>query len=317
MSANPQRQSQVLEALKLCVVWHPNFAQAHQLVRKSISTTRDRQAAASMMLIGETGVGKSTLCKKIEMELNTDEEHDTRCSHVLTTPCLLVEVPPNATIKTLAIELLTKLGLENRRQLERMGTASLDRLIFQRLITQQVQLIILDEFHRILDQGATATKKKVCRWVNQILNRAIIPVMLAGLPEIETLIDTIAELSDRYPYRARLSYFNFINKRAVAQFRKILELIDLNVIEVAGFTERVTLVQDLLFKAICLSTNGNFRHLNILLNDSLKHALQREDNKLTQEDFACAAEDLHFCRPRNPFRLSSQELNEALGGCDA
>jgi GTPase SAR1 family protein len=312
MSTNPERQTLVLKALEQCVVWHPSFSRAHQLARKSMSTTRDRQAAASMMLIGDTGVGKSTLCKRIEAELNIDTEHDAGCSHVFTKHCLLVEVPPNATIKTLAIELLTKLSLEDRGRLEHMGSASLNRLILQRLITMQVRLIILDEFHRILDQGATATKKMVCRWVNQILNQATIPIVLAGLPTIETLIDTISELSDRYPYRAHLRYFNLTDEAATAQFRKVIQLIDQKVIEPAGFTERVTLIQDLLFKAICLATGGNFRHLNILLNDSLTLALAREDNKLTLEDFACAADDLDFCLPHNPFRLSSRDLIAAL-----
>ncbi|MHC8350854.1 TniB family NTP-binding protein [Pseudomonas sp. RT4P38] len=312
MSTNPERQTLVLKALEQCVVWHPSFSRAHQLARKSMSTTRDRQAAASMMLTGDTGVGKSTLCKRIEAELNIDTEHEAGCSHVFTKHCLLVEVPPNATIKTLAIELLTKLGLEDRGRLEHMGSASLNRLILQRLITMQVRLIILDEFHRILDQGATATKKMVCRWVNQILNQATIPIVLAGLPTIETLIDTISELSDRYPYRAHLRYFNLADEAATAQFRKVIQLIDEKVIEFAEFTERVTLIQDLLFKAICLATGGNFRHLNILLNDSLTLALEREDNKLTLEDFARAADDLDFCRPHNPFRLSSRDLTAAL-----
>ena len=312
MTTNPERQAQVLNALKQCVVWHPSFARAHQLVQKSMSTTRDRQAASSMMLTGDTGVGKSTLCKGIEVELNIDTEQDTGCSHVFTKYCLLVEVPPKATIKTLAIEVLTKLGLEDRGRLEHMGSASLDRLILQRLITMQVRLIILDEFHRILDQGATATKKIVCRWVNQILNQTTIPIVLAGLTTIETLIDTISELSDRYPYRAHLRYFNFSDEAATAQFRKVIELIELKVIEPAGFAERVILIQDLLFKAICLATDGNFRHLNILLNDTLTLALEREDNRLSLEDFARAADDLDFCRPRNPFRLSSGDLNAAL-----
>ncbi|KPU61637.1 ATPase associated with various cellular activities family protein [Pseudomonas fluorescens] len=312
MSTSPDRQAQVLKALEQCVVWHPSFARAHQLARKSMSTTKDRQAASSMMLIGDTGVGKSTLCEGIRRELNVDTQHDTGCSRVFIQHCLLVEVPPNATIKTLAIEVLTKLGLTDRSRLEHMGTATLNQLILQRLITTQTQLIILDEFHRILDQGAIATKKMVCRWVNQILNQATIPIVLAGLPTIETLIDTIAELSDRYPYRAHLRYFNFTDEASTAQFHKVIQLIDHNVIEPAGFAQRVILTQEMLFKALCLATDGNFRHLNILLNDTLTLALKGEDNKLTLEEFARAADDLDFCRPRNPFRLSSEDLIAAL-----
>ena len=312
MSKNLDRQRQVLEALRQCVVWHPGFARAYQLSLKSIRTTKERQAASSMMLIGDTGVGKSTLCERIKEELGLDAEFDTECSHTFIQHCVLIEVPPNATVKSLAIELLSKLRMEDRSRLEHMGIASLTRLILQRLVTTQARLIIFDEFHRILDQGAMPTKKMVCRWINQILNQAKIPILLVGLTTIEKLIDTIAELSDRYPYRARLRYFNFTDKAATAQFRKVLQLIEEKVIEPAGFFERTSLTQEVPFKAICLATDGNFRHLNVLLTDTLTLALERADNTLTLDDFAVAADDLHFCQPNNPFRLSSADLSAAL-----
>ncbi|MFV0934110.1 ATP-binding protein [Pseudomonas jessenii] len=312
MITSTERQDRVLKALSQCVVWHPEFVRAHQMAQKSMSTSRDRRAATSMMLLGRTGVGKSTLCQRIAREVGLEEtEQHTESSLTLIKPCLLVEVPPDATIKSLAVELLTHLGLKDTERLQHLSSTSLTRLIIQRLLVMQTQLIILDEFHRIIDQGQTPTKKKVCRWVNSLLNQTKLPILLAGLPKIEELIETVEELSDRYPYRARLRYFDFTDKAATAQFRKLIEAIEHNVIEPAGFDERVVLTQEYIFKAICLETSGNLRHLNTLLNDSLTPALSRADNTFTLEDFACAA-DLHdFCPPQNPFRLSATELNAA------
>lgn len=165
--------------------------------------------------------------------------------------------------------------------------------------------------HRIIDQGQAPTKKKVCRWGNQLLNQTKLPILLAGLPKIEQLIDTIEELSDRYPYRARLRYFDFTDRASTAQFHKLIEAIEHNVIEPAGFTERVVLTQETTFKAICLATSGNLRHLNILLNDSLTPVVSRADSKFALEDLACAADFHDFCGAQNPFRLSDKELNAA------
>jgi hypothetical protein len=187
----------------------------------------------------------------------------------------------------------------------------LTRLTIERLLTMQTQLIILDEFHRIIDQGQTPTKKKVCRWINQLLNQTKLPILLVGLPRIEELIKTIEELDDRYPYRARLRYFDFNDRAATAQFHKFIEMVEHKVIEPAGFTNRLILTQETTFKAICLATSGNLRHLNILLNDSLTTALSRADNKFALEDLASAADFHDFCRAQNPFRLTVTELNAA------
>lgn len=301
MITSTERQDRVLKALSQCVVWHPDFVRAHQMAQKSLSTSRDRRAATSMMLLGKTGVGKSTLCERIELELGVDSELDTEQSQVLIKPCLCVEVPPDATIKSLAVELLTHLGLKDSERLQHLSNSTLTRMIIQRLIVMRTQLIILDEFHRLIDQGQTPTKKKVCRWVNQLLNQTKLPIMLAGLPTIEELIDTVEELSDRYPYRTRLRYFDFTDRAATAQFHKFIEMVEHKVIAPAGFIERVVLTQEHTFKAICLATSGNLRHLNTLLNDSLTHALSRVANTFTLEDFAYAADFHDFCPHRIPF----------------
>ncbi|NUU39019.1 TniB family NTP-binding protein [Pseudomonas sp. C2B4] len=312
MSPSSERQERVLEALSQCVVWHPGFVRAHQMAHKSINTSRDRRAATSMMLLGKTGVGKSTLCKRIAREVGLVEtEQDTECSLTLIKPCLLVDVPPEATIKSLAVKFLGHLGLKDSERLEHFSNATLTRLIIERLLVMQTQLIILDEFHRILDQGQTPTKKKVCRWVNELLIETNIPIMLVGLPRIKKLIETIEELDDRYPYCATLRYFDFTDRAATAQFHKMIEAIEHKVIEPAGFTERIVLTHETIFKAICLVTSGNLRNLNTLLNDSLTPALSREGNTFTLEDLACAADFHKFCPPQNPFRLSVTELNAA------
>jgi hypothetical protein len=88
-------------------------------------------------------------------------------------------------------------------------------------------------------------------------------------------------------------------------------MVEHKVIAPAGFIERVVLTQEHTFKAICLATSGNLRHLNTLLNDSLTHALSRVANTFTLEDFAYAADFHDFCPPQNPFRLSVAELNAA------
>jgi hypothetical protein len=161
MTTNTARQARVLQALAQRVVWHPEFARAYTLAQKSMGATKNRQAASSMMLLGDQGVGKSKLCERIEQEVGVATELDTEQSHILIMPCVLIELPSTATIKAVAVELLLKLGLEDRERLQRFSSPSLTGMIIQRLIVTQTQLIILDEFHRLLDQGSPETKKKV------------------------------------------------------------------------------------------------------------------------------------------------------------
>ena len=178
MTTSSERQARVLKALAQCVVWHPDFARAYALAQKSMEATKNRQAATSIMLLGDPGVGKSTLCERIEHEVGVGvaTELETEQSHILIMPCVLIELPPSASIKAVAVELLLKLGLEDRERLLRFSSATLTGMIIQRLIVTQTQLVILDEFHRLVDHKTPEPKKKVCRWINHLLNLSLIHI---------------------------------------------------------------------------------------------------------------------------------------------
>jgi len=320
-----------LNELARCTVWHPDFKEARRLIIKSIATTAERGDPSSALLTGHSGVGKTRLCKIIERDLGMTHVENTEAHQKLIRPCVYVEVPPSATLKSVACEILTEL-LKTAIQLplqksdvkidedkfsnhahEKWSLARLETMIIQRLHTLETVLLILDEFHHVADRGQDATKLAICNWLTNLLNKSQVSILLSGSMKISTIVDSVPELSGRYSYRATLKELNLANDADAPTFLGILSGLESEMIRLGGLNKYVHLTDPKLYKAMFLATNGNFRALSVLLNDSFERALLRGNKTLDIEDFIEAWWDLHTDKLyENPFRMSTKELDSKL-----
>lgn len=297
----------ILETLAAHTTFHPDFLNAMRLITKCLDTTRHRKDPASAMLIGSTGVGKTRLCHMIQKQLGTPyKKIDNRSEHMVT-PCVYVELPESATIKSLSMVLAITLGAHPS---DYQSITCLETIIIERLRTMEVRLVILDDFHHIAEKGQFKTKSSLCNWLIKLLNKSGIPLLLSGSPAAEKTIDAIQELSDRFPYRARLNLMSLSEENSV--LLGVLSNIQKEMIRLGDLKAYIHLTDPEHYLAIYLSTKGNFRKLSDLLHDSFRIALVRGDHSLTRSDFAEAADDLSFCCSPNYFRMSFKQLNSSL-----
>lgn len=306
---NDIQVNQALEALAACTVWYPEYRDAMRLVTKCIDTTRDRKDPSSAMLIGPTGVGKTRLCHMIEKQLGPRQSVMRSNCKVTISPCIYVELPESATIKSLSMVLAEQLG-------EKLGDhhsiTFLETLIIERLKTMEVKLVILDDFHHVAQKGQSKTKSSLCSWIIKLLNRSAIPFLISGSSVAESTINTVQELSDRFPYRARLQRMPLADETSTSVLLGVLSGLQHEIIKLGNLKEYIHLTDSNHYKAIYLATQGNFRKLSDLLHDSFKIALTRADHTLKLTDFAEAAEDLYFCSSPNYFRMTPTQLNKFL-----
>lgn len=298
-----------LEALAACTVWHPEYREAMRLITKCIDSTRDRKDPSSAMLIGPTGVGKTRLCQMIEKQLGP--VHTVRridCEKTIR-PCVYVELPESATIKSLSMVMAEELGAQPN---DHQSITTLETLIIERLHTMEVKLVILDDFHHIAEKGQLKTKSSLCNWITKLLNKSGIPLLLSASPTAETTVNRVQELSDRFPYRARLKLIPLTEETSNSVLIGVLSSIQKEMIRLGNLQSYIHLTDPKHYIAIYLSTRGNFRKLSNLLHDSFRIALTRGDYTLTLSDFAEAADDLAFCCSPNYFRMSSKQLTTAL-----
>jgi hypothetical protein len=280
-----------------------------RLVTKSIGSTRDRKDPTSAMLIGPTGVGKTRLCRKLEKQLGCIQKVIRADCEKTIRPCVYVELPESATIKSLSQVMAEILGGNFSGY---QSITVLETFIIERLITMEVKLVILDDFHHVAEKGLSKTKSSLCKWIIKLLNKSGIPFLISGSATAEATINTVQELSDRFPYRARLQWLPLAEEAAKPALLGVLAALQHEMIRLGCLTDYIHLTDPNPYKAIYLATQGNFRRLSNLLHDSLRIALLRGDYSLTMNDFAEAAEDLAFCCNPNPFRMKPNELTNAL-----
>jgi ABC-type nitrate/sulfonate/bicarbonate transport system ATPase subunit len=317
-----------LKELAACTVWHPALEHAKRLVMKSIATTAERKDPSSVLLTGKSGVGKTRLCKIIERDIGKAYQVDCEEYLKLIRPCVYVEVPSNANIKRMSINILMELSKtieetetpsreesEKTRQehLEKMSLAQVETMIVRRLHTLETRLLILDEFHHVADRGQEITKKAICSWLTELLNKSKITILLSGLEKISTIINSIPELSGRYSYRAVIEELNYCNAAEAPIFLSVLAGLQKEMIRLGNLEKYIHLTDPKLYKAIFLATGGNFRVLSTLLNDSFKISLERGDNTMMIADLIAACNDLYFIQLHgNPFSMSVKELDSRL-----
>jgi len=309
ISVNGINVDQALEALAACTVWYPDYQDALRLITKCIDTTRDRKDPASAMLIGPTGVGKTRLCQMIGKQLETMHKVERENCVKMILPCMYVELPEAATVKSLSMAMAKAL---NQIPSDYQSITSLEALILQRLITMEVKLVILDDFHHVAAKGEFKTKKSLCNWLMILLNSSGIPFLISGSSEAEATINMADELSDRFPYRARLKLLPLAGEQPKSVLLGVLAGLQREMVNLGQLISYPHLTDPKHYKCLYLSTQGNFRRLSTLLHDSFRIALVRGDNTMKISDFAEAADDLEFCNNPNCFRMSSSQINTAL-----
>ncbi|WP_454834586.1 TniB family NTP-binding protein [Pseudomonas lini] len=311
ISPNGINIDEALEELAACTIWYPAYQEAMRLITKSIDSTRDRKDPSSAMLIGPTGVGKTRLCLKLEKQLGPFQTVLRADCEKTIRPCVYVELPESATIKSLSMVMAQILG---GNVSDYQSITALETLIIERLITMEVKLVILDDFHHVAQKGLSKTKSSLCNWIIILLNKSGIPFLISGSPTAEATINTVQELSDRFPYRARLQSMPMAEEADTPALLGVLAALQKETIRLGKLKNYIHLTDPTPYKAIYLATQGNFRRLSNLLHDSFRIALLRGDYSLTINDFAEAADDLAFCCSPNHFRMTPNQLNSTLKG---
>lgn len=308
-SPNGINIDEALESLAACTVWHPEYKEAMRLIIKCIDTTRNRKDPSSAMLIGPTGVGKTRLCQMIEKQLGPIQPARSLVCDKTIWPCIYLELPESSTIKSLSMVMAKILGGNPN---DYQSIVTLETFIIERIITMETKLVILDDFHHTAEKGLTKTKISLCNWIIKLLNRTGTPFLISGSSGAESTINTVDELSDRFPYRARLNPLPMTEEATTSIFLGVLAGLQEEMIRLGHLKNYTHLTDPTPYKAIYLATRGNFRRLSDLLHDSFRIALLRGDYSLRISDFAEAAADLNFCNNPNYFLKTPQQLNHTL-----
>jgi Cdc6-like AAA superfamily ATPase len=178
----------ITSAVRHTFIRLPQVARIMDRAEQLIETNWDGSEPDPLVVLGETGVGKSTLLLHL-LRKYPRIEHET-FSEI---PVLYVEVPARSTIPRLCGEMQKAIGLPFQISGDD-GESALITLIKE----CKIKLVVLDEMNHLVERGKSRTHYNVGDWVKQISHKAGASFLLAGTPRSASLLKTNEQLGDRF-----------------------------------------------------------------------------------------------------------------------
>jgi predicted AAA+ superfamily ATPase len=297
---------QIIDKFSRFIYPHPDYAKALKVITKSINNTVNSNQPMAAVLTGLTGTGKTTLIKHvIAQNYRKPQDIENTDSVVKIVPAYHCTVPADASIKALAIAMLKHLDGEDLSGNATILTKRLSTLIK----TCQTQVIFLDEFQHLLSKKARNGGESVTDWVKTLMDETGVPVIIAGMPACEGIIDSHPQLSGRYPYRASLGLLPFDADNNIYMAKTIQSFI--NAIETHLNMHCVPkLYEEEYLASIYVATGGNMRSIRQLIIESLSNTIMAKRKEVLLEDIIDAVDvlTLNFrLTDDNPFLREHKE----------
>lgn len=252
-----------------------------------------------IILLGESGVGKSTLVKRYAHR-HPRIEHE----EFTEIPVLYLVLGPSPTRKTLAQTFLRAMGDPMWR---RGSEAELTERVIELFAKCRVRLVIIDEANHLIDRGGEKTLHTAADWLKVVIDSSQVSFVFAGIPRIRRLLATNDQLRGRLREVIEIDRFSVANKSAEHDFRSALKRFksymgDLPTIDISGAA---------IARLFAFATDGRLRDIRRLLVRAVELAYEMSDPRLTDVVLAEAFRSVIYAGSpdnRNPFHKTFNEM---------
>lgn len=276
-------------------VVHPNVQQIVADFEKRIEYCRRSKMHSTMLIIGGSGSGKTTVAHRLhaiatQLYGHSDDEK-TIC------PVIQFAVPDPCTPYEFSVAVLTALGdLSPRGRKNRSET----KIAAEKLLREcEVRLILLDNFQDIPARRATRGIELVGTRLRDLVDSSAALWVFLGTSEALKVVHRDTQLIKRISYRACLNYFGIETKREKAIFVMLLKKVD----EWLPLAESSCLVDPKLRGRFYCATEGIFDRLVQLIDRGWLEAVTAGRETMELSDLAAAYVYVHGPQPneKNPF----------------
>ena len=207
----------VLARANTALIRYPRFKALHRDIRECQEMSRLANEPQCMSLEGVTGAGKSTLVRDYVALFSRVEETDgTRI------PVFYAETPSPVTVKGMAATMLAHLGDPAAHR----GTVwSMNFRLIQLMIACHVELVILDDFHHLIDKKTNRILEQVSDWLKVLIKETGIPFLVVGIAgKVECILEANAQLSRLFAVRETLQPFccNPADEASIQEFARFV-----------------------------------------------------------------------------------------------
>lgn len=183
-------------------ILYPRLKELHEEIQRCQRLSRIAGEPQCMALEGQTGAGKTSLIRHYASAFPRQE---TPFGSEI--PIFYLETPSPATVKTMASAMLEHLG-DPAAHLGTIGP--LNSRLIKLLQACRVELVILDDFHHLIDTETDRVLAKVSDWLKVLIKETGISFLVVGVEgKVERILQANAQLSRLFAARENLLPFDW------------------------------------------------------------------------------------------------------------
>lgn len=306
LTMSQPKPDSALEQIHSVFVLYPRLKELHQEIGRCRQLSQAAGEPQCMALEGATGAGKTTLIRQYIAKYPRRETH--QGTHI---PVFYLETPSPATVKTMASVMLEKLG-DPAAYIGTVG--ALNSRLVKLLQACEVELVILDDYHHLIDTETDRVLAKVSDWLKVLIKETEIPFLVVGIEgKVERILQANAQLSRLFAARETLSPFTWLpdQPESIQAFHVFVNTLEASI----GRPLTTTLPRTELLYRLYFSTGGVVGNMMNLLRYAVKLADEQSQAALDLPLLACAYEKrlAKHMRRVNPFTVPAQERFVAPG----
>ena len=282
----------VVQRMKRSFVSFPHVAPLLERMHNLLQRNCAEDEPENIFLLGESGVGKSRILKKFRNDF--PPVHHEEYTEI---PVLYVTVPSNGNARALASAMLLELGSPFWNK----GTI---KQLTQQLLTLlkacRVRIILLDEVNHLVDKGGIKTHHYTADWLKELIDKAELPMVMAGIPRASRLLSTNDQLRSRFREVISIKPFSIETAEGVTEFRQVLKTFS----QMVTGVEMVDITKGNLPQRILFATHGYLRDIRRLLVRAVEIAFKNKSLKIKITTLADAFRQVIYAEApddRNPF----------------
>jgi Cdc6-like AAA superfamily ATPase len=244
-----------------------------------------------LTLLGESGVGKSTLLVKYRDEHPVIEHEE-----LTEVPVLYVAIGPSPTPRALASAILRALG---DPKCDVGKEADLTYRLLHLIKLCRVRLVIIDEVNHLIDWGGEKTHHVAADWLKRLVDATRVSFVLAGVPRTLRLLEKNDQLRSRFREVIEIERFS-VEGSAELEFRGALRAFK----EHLGELPALDISGAVMAHQFAFATDGRLRDIRRLLVRAVELAYREPQPRLADGILAEAFRTVIYPGApdkRNPF----------------
>ncbi|TCM99384.1 TniB protein [Paenibacillus sp. BK033] len=300
-----------IASLEAIVIHHKRFNDILGSIKDCHLLQQKSPNKKGFCILGETGVGKSTIFKIYEASYPRTSGEKYIQNHFCEykkIPILRVELASNSKPLNVASKMLEMLG-------DPLYWSGTEKVLTGRLknyiIECEVELVIIDELQHLIDTDTRNVISKAADWLKQLLNDINLPIVFGGIiDKADRIFKANEQLDSRFPDKIKFLPFSYNSEDEIREFRAFLKNIDRQL----PLPESTNIYDPYMAEKIFYVTGGSPRILNHLLYHSIILALREGKDTIDESHLQHGFEKIIInTRPmKNPFNGKALILSAAL-----